>query len=72
MSSWHAKGGAAPIKNGPNTTLPLPPQLNLKKNLQLPPYQTKMFRLPPFTIILQCSRSTFVGGGERGACHGAP
>ena len=39
------KGGTAPTKNGPNTSLP---PSKRGKNPQLPPYQTKMFLVPPF------------------------
>ena len=50
MSSWHAKGGAAPTKNGPNTTLslPLPPPAKPEKKPSTPPLSNQNVPAPPF------------------------
>ena len=53
--------GTASTKNGPN--IPCSPAKH-EKNPQLSPYQTKMYRVPPFAIFVKFSRSPLVGGGE--------
>ena len=40
-----------------------PPPAKYEKTAQLPPLQTKTFRVPPFANFLYFSRSPLVGGG---------
>ena len=62
------RGGAAPTKKW-SQHLPVPPVPPVKheKNPQLPLYQAKMFRVPPFAIFF-CS---FLSPPllDEGACH---
>ena len=63
------KGGTAPTKNGPNTSLP--PSKH-GKNPQLPPYQTKMFLVPPFCNLFAIFQVPLCWKGGAGHCEGKP